>query len=51
MDRVVERAGALDVHKEQVTATVRTPGERGGRREQTREFKTTVAGCWGCMTG
>ncbi len=47
MDRVVERAGALDVHKEQVTATVRTPGERGGRREQTREFKTTVRGLLG----
>jgi transposase len=47
VDRVVERAGALDVHKEQVTATVRTPGERGGRREQTREFKTTVRGLLG----
>lgn len=47
MDRVVEHAGALDVHKEQVTATVRTPGERGGRREQTREFKTTVRGLLG----
>ncbi|MCA1680853.1 MAG: IS110 family transposase [Actinobacteria bacterium] len=47
MDRVVERAGALDVHKEQVTATVRMPGERGGRCQQTREFKTTVRGLLG----
>ena len=48
MDRVVERAGALDVHKAQVTATVRTPGEGGGRRRQeTREFKTTVRGLLG----
>lgn len=44
MDRVVERAGALDVHKAQVTATVRTPGDGGRRRQQTREFKTTVRG-------
>ena len=45
MDQVVERAGALDVHKEQVTACVRAPGERGGeRREEVREFKATVRG-------
>jgi transposase len=44
VDRVVERAGALDVHKEQVTACVRTPGDGGRRRQETREFKTTVRG-------
>jgi transposase len=44
MDRVVERAGALDVHKAQVTACVRVPGERGRRRQEVREFKTTVRG-------
>ena len=44
MDRVVERAGALDVHKEQVTACVRIPGVDGKRAQEVREFKTTVAG-------
>ena len=45
MDRVVDRAGALDVHKEQVTACVRVPGEDGrSRRQEVREFKTTVRG-------
>jgi transposase len=47
MDRVLERPGALDVHKEQVTACVRTPGEGGRRRQETREFKTTVRGLLG----
>ncbi len=42
MDQMVERPAALDVHKEQVTACVRTPGEGGGRRQEVREFKTTV---------
>ena len=45
MDRVVDRAGALDVHKAQVTACVRVPGEDGrARRQEVREFKTTVRG-------
>src|SRR3989442_3971097 len=45
METVVERPAALDVHKEQVTACARTPGERGGRREEhVAEFKTTVQG-------
>ena len=45
MDGVVERAGALDVHKEQVTACVRVPGEDGrSRRQEVQEFKTTVRG-------
>jgi transposase len=44
VDRVVERAGALDVHKEQVTACVRTPGEGGRRCQEVREFKATVRG-------
>jgi transposase len=47
VDQVLERPAALDVHKEQVTACVRTPGE-GGRREQVvREFKATVRGLLG----
>jgi transposase len=43
METVIERPGALDLHKEQVTACVRTP--LGSRREQhLAEFKTTVQG-------
>ena len=43
METVIERPGALDVHKEQVTACVRTPA--GRRREQhVAELKTTVQG-------
>lgn len=44
MDVIVERPAALDVHKEQVTACVRVPGEGGERVAHTAEFKTTVAG-------
>jgi len=52
METVIERPGALDVHKEQVTACVRTPAGGGGgggrRREQyVAEFKTTVQGLLG----
>ncbi|MGI8412058.1 MAG: IS110 family transposase [Solirubrobacteraceae bacterium] len=42
MDQVLERPAALDVHKEQVTACVRSPGEAGRRAQEVREFKTTV---------
>ena len=43
METVIECPGALDVHKEQVTACVRVPA--AGRREQhVAEFKTTVQG-------
>lgn len=44
MDQVVERPAALDVHKEQVMACVRTPGVDGRRVQEVREFKTTVRG-------
>ncbi len=44
METIVERAGALDVHKAQVTACVRVADEAGGRRQEVVEFKTTVAG-------
>ena len=45
METVVERPGALDVHKAQVTACVRVPAADGGGREQhVAEFPTTVAG-------
>ncbi|MCA1700895.1 MAG: IS110 family transposase [Actinobacteria bacterium] len=44
METIVERAGALDVHKAQVTACVRVPDGEGGRRAEVAEFKTTVGG-------
>src|SRR6266516_2149304 len=44
MDVIVERQGALDVHKEQVTACVRVPDEHGERISHVAEFKTTVRG-------
>jgi transposase len=44
MDTIVERPGALDVHKAQVTACVRTPADGGKREAHFAEFPTTVAG-------
>jgi transposase len=44
MDVIVERPAALDVHKAQVTACVRMPGEQGERRSEVREFSTMVGG-------
>ncbi len=44
METIVERPGALDVHKEQVTACVRVPAEGGRREQQIAEFATTVRG-------
>jgi transposase len=44
MDVIVERPGALDVHKEQVTACVRVPNEAGRRVAHVEQFKTTVGG-------
>jgi hypothetical protein len=48
VETVIERPGALDVHKEQVTACVRTPGQRRGREQHVAEFKTTVQGLLAC---
>jgi transposase len=47
METVIERPGALDVHKEQVTACVRIPAGSGQRRQHAAEFKTTVQGLLG----
>ncbi len=44
METVIERPAALDVHKEQVTACVRVPGEGRVREQHMAEFPTTVAG-------
>jgi transposase len=44
METIVSRAGALDVHKAQVTACVRVPGRGRERRQEVAEFQTTVRG-------
>src|SRR3989442_3899819 len=44
MDVIVQRQSALDVHKAQVTACVRLPGETGERVQHVEQFKTTVRG-------
>ena len=42
MEVMFDRVAGLDVGKESVTVCVRTPGPRGGRRSETRTFKTTT---------
>ena len=45
MDVLVERCAGLDVHRDNVVATVRTPGVgRRLREQQTRTFRATVGG-------
>jgi transposase len=45
MDVVVERCAGLDVHRDNVVATVRVPSEDQHRYErQTRTFNATLAG-------
>jgi transposase len=44
METIVERPAGLDVHKAQVTACVRLPGDGGSREQHVAEFPTTVAG-------
>ena len=44
METIVERPGALDVHKAQVTACVRVPDTTGRREQHVAEFSTTVNG-------
>src|SRR5436190_23632074 len=43
MERMVERAAALDVHKNQVTACVHVPDHEGKRSELRAEFSTMTA--------
>jgi transposase len=40
MEVMFDRVAGLDVGKESVTVCVRIPGPRGGRRSETRTFKT-----------
>jgi transposase len=42
MEVMFDRVAGLDVGKNSVTVCVRVPGPRGGRRSQTRTFKTTT---------
>src|SRR5512132_2636280 len=42
MEVMFDRVAGLDVGKETLTVCVRTPSSRGGRRSQTRTFKTTT---------
>src|SRR3954447_25788721 len=42
MEVLFERVAGLDIGKASVTVCVRTPGPRGGRRSETRTFKTTT---------
>lgn len=44
METVVARCAGLDVHKRQVTACLRVPGEDGTRRNEIRTFETTLTG-------
>jgi len=45
VDVVVERCAGLDVHRDNVVATVRVPSEDRGRWErETRTFKATLGG-------
>jgi len=44
METIVERPAALDIHKAQVTACVRVPGEGRAREQHVAEFSTTVRG-------
>ena len=43
MEVMFDRVAGLDVGKDSVTVCVRTPGPRGGRRSETRTFKTISA--------
>lgn len=42
MDTIVERCAGLDVHKDTVVATARTPGKGRRRRTETATFGTTA---------
>src|SRR5258708_28577846 len=40
METLIERCAGLDVHKDTVVACVRTPGPKGERQVELREFGT-----------
>ncbi len=43
MERLIERAAGLDVHKTSIMACVRVPDGAGGRRQEVASFGTTSA--------
>ena len=40
MEAMFERVAGIDIGKATLTVCVRTPGEKGRRRSETRTFKT-----------
>ena len=42
MERVLERCGGLDVHKQTIMVCVRVPDVGGGRHHEVRTFGTTT---------
>ena len=42
MDVLITRCAGLDVHKKEVTACVRTPGDGTTRHQEIRRFGTTT---------
>jgi hypothetical protein len=44
MEQIHDRVAGLDVHRDQVTVCVRTPGPRGGVRTEKARFDTTTGG-------
>lgn len=42
MQRLIERVAGLDIHKDSIVACVRVPDDQGGRRQETRSFRTTT---------
>ncbi len=44
MEQIHDRVAGLDVHRDQVTVSVRTPGPRGGVRTEKARFDTTTGG-------
>jgi transposase len=47
METLIRRCAGLDVHKDSVTACVRVPAGRGGRREEVASFAATTRGLLG----
>jgi transposase len=44
MEQIHDRVAGLDVHRDQVTVCVRTPGPRGGAQTEKARFATTTGG-------
>jgi len=44
MEQIHDRVAGMDVHRDQVTVCVRTPGPRGGVRTEKARFGTTTSG-------